>query len=489
MKFDANEIDLAVLIENMPDVVFYLDRDLRLMAFNPSSRNFFSLIGCDELRNGMDIFAILPEKKRRHLLDSLHEVSKRRNLHYEEMFRRNGLTYYFDISVYSLSNMMEEALGYGVVIKDITNIVRGQQALMEAEKKYRRLFQQNPCSVYVIALDDMQIMEVNDTAIRQYGYTRDEFLRMTIFDLRPENEYSRIFNFMESLKQGNKPMSSGIWKHMRKNGEVIYMEIAYHLIFYNHKKAILTMANNVTERMRLEEKLAYEKTLRHQQITQAVIDAQEKERSEIGRELHDNVNQILGATKLYIEMAKTQDSRKLELLDIASANLVKAVDEIRKLSKELITPSITSLGLEETVAALVDELTLAHHIYIHVDFSQFFENDIDEKLRLNIFRIIQEQLNNIIKHAEAEQVFITVSRNEKDVVLSINDDGRGFDTASRRKGVGVSNIMSRAELYKGKVELQSAPGEGCHLKIVFPLESPQDFPQSRQQASGREIIT
>jgi PAS domain S-box-containing protein len=471
MKFDANDIDLAVLIENMPDVVFYLDRDMRLMAFNPPSQNFFSLLGCNELRNGMDIFAILPEKKRRHLLDSLHQVGQQRNLHYEEMFRRNGLTYYFDVSVYSLSNVMEESLGYGVVIKDITNIVRGQQAVMEAEKKYRRLFQQNPCSIYVIGLDDLRIMEVNDTAIRQYGYTRDEFLHMSIFDLRPENEHARIYNFLENVRQGKRPLSSGMWKHSRKNGEVIYMEIAYHLIFYNHKKAMLVMANNVTERAALEEKLAHEKTLRHQQITLAVIDAQEKERSEIGRELHDNVNQILGATKLYIEMAKTQESRKLELLDIASSNLVKAVDEIRKLSKELITPSITSLGLEDTVAALVDELTLAHHIFIHVDFSAFHENDIDEKLRLNIFRIIQEQLNNIIKHAEAEQVFITVSRNEKEIVLSINDDGRGFDITARRKGVGVTNIMSRAELYKGKVDLQSAPGEGCHLKIVFPLES------------------
>lgn len=473
MKFDANEIDLAVLIENMPDVVFYLDRDLRLVAFNPSSRNFFSLLGCNDLRNGMDIFSILPEKKRRHLLDSLHEVSQRRNLHYEEMFRRNGLTYYFDISVYALSNIMEDALGYGVVIKDITNIVRGQQAVMEAEKKYRRLFQQNPCSIYVADLDDLRIMEVNDTALRQYGYSREEFRNMTMFDLRPEGEHARIYNFIESVRQGSKPISSGVWKHMRKNGEIIYMEIAHHLIFYNHKKAVLVMANNVTERTRLEEKLAHEKTLRLQQITQAVIDAQEKERSEIGRELHDNVNQILGATKLYIELAKTQESRKLELLDIATANLVKAVDEIRKLSKELITPSITSLGLEETVSALVDELTLAYHIYIHIDFSQFHENDIDEKLRLNIFRIIQEQLNNIIKHAEAEQVFITVSRNDKEVILSINDDGRGFDTAARRKGVGVTNIMSRAELYKGKVDMQSAPGQGCHLKIAFPLESKQ----------------
>jgi signal transduction histidine kinase len=210
--------------------------------------------------------------------------------------------------------------------------------------------------------------------------------------------------------------------------------------------------------------------LRQKQITEAVILAQEKERTEIGKELHDNVNQILGASNLYINTAMTDEESRQELLERSTELVSNAINEIRKISKSLITPGLREIGLIESIEDIMDDLKVARDkMVIDLDLQNISEEQIEDRRKLTLFRIVQEQLNNIVKHAKATRVLIRLSGEQDHIVLTVADNGVGFDVSRHRKGVGITNIISRAELFNGKVEIQSGPGEGCTLIVSLPM--------------------
>ena len=99
------------------------------------------------------------------------------------------------------------------------------------------------------------------------------------------------------------------------------------------------------------------------------------------------------------------------------------------------------------------------------------ENLVEDKLKLTIYRIIQEQLNNVLKHAQAQTVFITLQQQGNEVNLHIQDDGKGFDVTQKRNGVGLKNIKSRAEMFNGRVKIQSEPGKGCVVSVNFSTKN------------------
>jgi len=105
-----------------------------------------------------------------------------------------------------------------------------------------------------------------------------------------------------------------------------------------------------------------------------------------------------------------------------------------------------------------------------IDFTCNIEgSDIDEDLKLNIYRIIQEQMTNIVKHAEASHVTISLEADSDMVTLVITDDGKGFDLSTTKAGIGISNIMNRVESFNGKINIETLPGKGCVMKIEYPL--------------------
>jgi signal transduction histidine kinase len=144
-----------------------------------------------------------------------------------------------------------------------------------------------------------------------------------------------------------------------------------------------------------------------------------------------------------------------------------AIEEIRKLSKDLISPSLNDLGLTQSIRELIRSIQSVGKMKIRLNISGLDEETLCPDQKINIYRIIQEQLNNILKHAQAGMVVIELNIVKEQVRLRLADDGKGFDPRMRRKGVGISNIISRAELYNGKVEIESAPGKGCQLTVVL----------------------
>jgi two-component system sensor histidine kinase UhpB len=346
---------------------------------------------------------------------------------------------------------------------------RNLEHLRESEERYRELFNNNPMPMWVFDPETLRFLEVNEAAIQHYGYSYDEFLSKTIMAIRSPEDAVLLASELYNGSLHKETMKKGVWRHIKKNGEILFAEIASHAIEYRGKAATLVLANDVTEKITLEKELNEQRVTRQRQITEAVILAQEKERTEIGKELHDNVNQILGATNLYINTAMTEDDIRQELLERSTLYISNAINEIRKISKSLITPGLREIGLIESVEDIVEDLKMAKQTSVKLEINHFSEEEIDDRRKLTLFRIIQEQLNNIMKHARATEILIRLDVDGQNIYLTVADNGVGFDTSRHRKGVGITNITSRVELFNGKADIVSMPGSGCKLNVRIPL--------------------
>jgi two-component system sensor histidine kinase UhpB len=242
-----------------------------------------------------------------------------------------------------------------------------------------------------------------------------------------------------------------------------------YLLFDHLGKAsrMIGSTTDITERKKLEKELADQQLNQQKLITETTILAQEKERNEIGKELHDNINQILATVKLYHGMMRTNKNDP-ELLTKASEYVNDAIEEIRKLSKSLVSPTLGNITLKQALTDLVDEINKTHTLVIRLNYKVEEGKIIGSKKELMIYRVVQEQINNILKHAEAENATIELESKGSNLLLTISDDGVGFDTSERAKGIGLQNIRSRVEFYSGKLNIISAPDEGCKFKISIP---------------------
>jgi signal transduction histidine kinase len=247
------------------------------------------------------------------------------------------------------------------------------------------------------------------------------------------------------------------------------MEITSHRVIFNGKVAVLAIGNNVTEKIMLEQELENEKIKKQQEITGAVISAQEKERQEIGSELHDNVNQILASSRLYLGLVRKNINGDVSnYLDETEKLISTAINELRKLSHTLIAPSMEETELVDAIEHLIISTSNATTINVSSNAQDFKEHLLPEKMKLAIYRIIQEQFNNILKYANATEIFVSLLNNEDgSTFVSVKDNGDGFDPTKKPKGVGLMNMRVRASLFNGETQIISAPGKGCELQVLF----------------------
>jgi PAS domain S-box-containing protein len=256
------------------------------------------------------------------------------------------------------------------------------------------------------------------------------------------------------------------------DGTLAHVIIRSNILRDNTGKAVrmIGVIHDISEMQKLEATLTRQIKVSKSQTAEAVVEAKEMERSDIGKELHDNVNQLLGASMLYLDMAR-KDIQNGEIYLIHSSEYtINAIEEIRKLTRGLMTGTIKEFGLCGAIEHIVRDTMETYPVKIHCKLGPSLERAMSDNFKMNAFRIIQEQLNNILKHANASDIDITMSKKNSEIALSIADNGIGFDNTKKsgRTGIGISNIISRAELYRGKAKFITAPGNGCKLVITFP---------------------
>lgn len=280
-----------------------------------------------------------------------------------------------------------------------------------------------------------------------------------------------IESFNSFLQQHTTPHWECEYRFRRKDGSYANVLDKGYMIFNNKGKPVRIVGamRDITERKKLEKELMLKERGRQFQVAQAAVFAQEKERAEIGKELHDNIGQLLTTTKLYLEMLKLNQADPTELIDRGTKHINTIISEVRNLSRSLVPSSINDLGLIASVNDLIESFRALGSFDIRFFATNTIEERMDDTIKLTIYRILQEQLNNIVRHAEAKNVMVEMFQEDNKIYVFIGDDGAGFDLQTVKKGQGLTNIKSRAELQDGSVEILTNPGQGCKLIIQIPI--------------------
>lgn len=338
--------------------------------------------------------------------------------------------------------------------------------LRVSERKYKLLFEANPLPMLMISKATLDIITVNEAAINHYGYSHEEFIKLNASSLRiSEDQEVNPPKNDEANKQGR------IWRQVKKDGTVIMAEIIEHDVIYEGQPAVLVLANDVTEKLKAQEALVDQRMHQQKLISETSIQVQEKERDEIGKELHDHINQVLATANLYLQMGLKKTGIKSEHFDKSQEYILMAIEEIRKLSHNLVAPSLGQISIEEAVHELIMNVQSTTSLKVSLDMGNFIEDTMEHNMKLMFYRVIQEQISNILKHAQATNVEIRFEANSSTLKLFISDNGKGFDITNTTDGIGLKNIKNRAEFYDGTTRIQSSPGEGCRLELIVPINN------------------
>jgi PAS domain S-box-containing protein len=354
-----------------------------------------------------------------------------------------------------------------------------EQLLERSEKSFRHLIENLNQGVMVLNKQG-KVLVANRAASQIVGIPEEELTSMdrnaTDWDIIHEDgsEFPRDESPVElALKTGQpvKDVVMGFW-NAQKNERVWLLINADPNPDNDGVIADLVITfTDITEQKRLSLELFRQEMQRQKLLTQATIDGQEKERLEMGKELHDNINQHLNTTRLYLEVAREKATGEvLEMINLSHKALAGIIDQIRMLSQSLVPPTLGDLGLVESIQDVCDSLHRTHKFRISFVHRHFVEEGLPDNMRLMLFRITQEQINNIIRHANARSIEIKLQSDAEYVILSIGDDGQGFDPGHFKKGLGFTNIMNRAGLFNGNVEIDAGKGKGCRLSVIIPID-------------------
>jgi PAS domain S-box-containing protein len=476
--------------------------------------------------------------------------------------------------------------------RDITDEKRAERALRESEARYRELFASSPNPMWIYDTETLRFLAVNDAAVDRYGYTRDEFLAMTIKDIRPAEDVPELIADVEATH--DELARSREWRHVTKSGQVMNVEIISHRLDWEGRPGRLVVVNDVTERLRAEAALReserrfralattapvgiFEVDLRgacsflnergaeifgkpvdecrgfgwmehvhpedlgrlqerwvegrergeeivhelrivgidglvrwiegaarplvdawgeirgyigtlsdvtdrrqaeweRRRLLADLVQAQEDERRRIATEIHDDPVQAMTAVEMRLESLRRRLSgpEETKALDEVAGTVRETVARLRRLLFELRPPGLDREGLAAALKTQLERLHGETGVRFELDDQMLREQPLES--RTVLYRIAQEALANVRKHAEATAIHVTLADRENGALLRIRDDGLGFDLAAvdeERPGhLGLVSMRERAEMAGGWLRMAGSKGQGTTVEAWVPAEEP-----------------
>lgn len=361
---------------------------------------------------------------------------------------------------------------FQAIVRDITARKKSEEALRISENKYRLLFNQNPMPMWMISIPERNFLDVNPAAIAHYGYSKEEFLKMNIRDIRPVEDLKKMEQQIATQPSGI--FNAGIWQHKKKDGTIVQVNIITHNIFYEGKQAKLVLANDITEKIIAEENLKKS----HEELRQLAANLEnirESERTHMAREIHDELGQQLTGLKMDISWL----NRKIQSADEEVHNKIKdtiqlidkTVITVRRIATELRPSILDDLGLIAAMEWQSEEFQ--KRAEIKTTFKSNVHNaNLQPALATGVFRIYQESLTNVLRHALATEVKSSLIINAGTLELVITDNGKGFNPQDieHKKTLGLLGMKERTLIMGGTYEISGKPGMGTSVRIIVPLK-------------------
>jgi len=341
---------------------------------------------------------------------------------------------------------------------------RTEAARHELETRFSTIFHHSSDEIYLADLKG-NLIEVNQVACDALGFSRQELLQKNFKDLKTPKYFETVEpNLKKIIENGRHVYET---EHVAKDGKVISLEVKSRVINYLGQEAIISIARETTERKLMERK-----------ILSAVINAEEKERERISRDIHDGLGPLLSTIKLYVNELESGDletAEKTEMLKQTNELINEAITSTRAISNNLSPHLIMDFGLVKAVESFCKKVNLAQKTQIM--FGNSLENRrFDQTIEIVLYRVITELINNTLKHAHASKIEIHLEFIEQVLQLTYLDDGIGFDKElvlnAETSGMGMKNIASRLRSINGNYRIHSRPGTG--LLVVVEINPGHD---------------
>ena len=310
-----------------------------------------------------------------------------------------------------------------------------------------------------------RFLYVNDRSSSTSGYSRDELLAMTVSDVNPDFPPDRLAAFVRELRHGPIPPFETITR--RKNGTISPIELSVAHLEIDGADYMFGVVRDISERKQLE-------TTR-KSFAQRMLRALEAERQRVARELHDDVGQSVATVGVLLHAIDQTPGSIAEdvrpTLVQTHANIRQITEAVARIVRDYHPAELVGLGLEDTLRSHVVQFTQRHRLALELATTSTV-GLLDHEQELHLYRIAQEALANVARHARARRVTVLLKTRPGELALTIRDDGIGFDPeqAGTSEGLGLITMRERAELMQAALDVRATPQHGTELCVVLPLE-------------------
>lgn len=372
-----------------------------------------------------------------------------------------------------------------MVVVDLSSRKNADNALKELEKKCATLAESSLTGIYIVM--DGHIVYANGNFARIFGYSEEETIGLELHELSPAVD--RLINDQRCRMILDKHTSirQQFARGLKKDGNVIWLKTSDTYIDYHGKPAILGHVIDVTQEKQMED-ILWKSKKESRILSTQLLRGQEQERKRIASELHDGIGQSLTAIKLYLENFDRLASQPNDTLDGEQPILTnitpllqETIDQVRRISMELRPSTLDELGVLATINWFLRKFRSSYPdvlLEAHIDIT---ESDVPACYKTLIFRVIQEALNNIAKHAQANIAQLDLKRRDDFIELKIRDDGIGFELSEvltqhpLQRGLGLASMKERCESVGGSFTVVSSAGSGTLLLADWPGEKSRSY--------------
>ncbi|MFL6374393.1 MAG: PAS domain-containing sensor histidine kinase [Pyrinomonadaceae bacterium] len=375
-----------------------------------------------------------------------------------------------------------------------------------SESRFEQLMERVTDFAIIFKDADGIIEEWSIGAERLFGWTRDEAVGKSIQMIYTPDDRAKDISGQEMATALEKGVAGDDRWHMRKDGSFFFSSGLLHPIVQEGKRpGFVKIVRDLTDQIELQAEIdearnsvevnvveresdlgELNKVLRMEmarrkrddylrlRLLQRVVETQEDERKRISRDIHDHLGQELTALRLRVEAMNSTlgDNRELHEHMAKLRELTEQIDStVDFLAWELRPNAVTEVGLQESLHSFVDQWSRQFKVKAEFKALKLAQQRLQPVAEINLYRIAQESLNNIAKHADASNVSVLLERRDGNVALIIEDDGKGFEVAEkadRSKGLGLLGMGERAALLQGEVEIESSPGHGTTVHVRIP---------------------
>ncbi|MBZ5602631.1 MAG: PAS domain S-box protein [Acidobacteriia bacterium] len=469
----AREELLRIFVKHVPAAVAMLDREMRYLQVSDRWCADYALDSSDVLgRSHYDVFPDLPERWKHLHQQALSGETLRSEE--DRWDRADGHTIWLRWEIRPWDGAGGPPKGILVFSEDVTRRKEIEQKLRESEATTRALLE--TAGQAILAVNPAGTIRLaNRMTSEMFGYAHDELLGKPHDVLLPSRYRERHADFRDEFAARPRIRTMGVGLELsgvRRDGAEFPIEVSLSTVESHEGPLFVAFVSDISIRKQAETALRdSEQELRA--LARRLLTAQEDERRRIARDLHDEVTQQLAF--LSIELGKAASQMELtaearQRLQDLQAQVVRISQEVRRLSHGLHPSVIVDFGLNTALEELCQEF--GAHYRINVKFDGLAkEIPMSAETSSCLYRIVQESLNNVAKHARATQVLVALQVEDGYIRLSVRDNGAGFSGGGGRRdrGLGIASMKERVRMVEGTLSIASEPAGGTQITASVPL--------------------